>query len=45
MSQGFMTWGVPAVVLAMGAFVFAVAWIGSRSFDHRYGRKPGTPAE
>jgi hypothetical protein len=36
----WLTWGVPAVALLFGGFTFLLAWLSSRDFDRRYGRKP-----
>jgi hypothetical protein len=41
MSKEFWAdWAVPIVALMAGAFSFSLAWLGSWSFDRRYGRHP-----
>jgi hypothetical protein len=40
MSNDSLTWGVPAVALIAGGFVFGLAWLTSWRFDRQYGRDP-----
>lgn len=36
-NEAWFSWGVPVVALGIGAISFFVVWLGSRSFDKRYG--------
>jgi hypothetical protein len=40
MNVSSLTWGVPAVALIAGAFVFGLAWISSWNYERKYGREP-----
>ena len=35
----WIVWGVPATALLIAALVVLLAWLISRDFDRRYGRK------